>query len=417
MNQCIICRKEKDTFSDEHVIPESLGGYYHIDTVCITCNSDLGSFVDSKLVNHQFAEFQRYILGLKGGSKKLPNPFSGNHQMAENENQKIQLRLGKDGKPTPYIVPSVSYEKLSGENGGTKISINLDATDENKLDSILAKISKKFQLPLEQFDGIDRSVQSVERPNIKCTLSIDLAEFKIGLLKIAYEFAVDTVPEYFSDKSAIEISKILKNADYGSAESYINLGDGFDHTIFDSMCDYLDLESKKHYLVLSGSDRYGLQCLIHLHGMFSIGVKLSTDDYPNVTVFGVNDIGRKTFRKIYPEDIISEIYAPPKLLFQHYFQTEQSLQEFLALQEREDFDFYRFNDIYPIFDRMGNQLELNLYDKMKEVESLVTTEALKNGGIAHTFRLQGDVYIKILPSQKLVQIIAVREERRQIAKL
>lgn len=57
-NRCIICREETDSFSDEHVIPDTLGGYYHIYTVCKDCNSDLGSDVDSKLVNHRFADFQ-----------------------------------------------------------------------------------------------------------------------------------------------------------------------------------------------------------------------------------------------------------------------------------------------------------------------------------------------------------------------
>lgn len=27
---CIICRKDEQEISDEHVIPEAIGGYYHI---------------------------------------------------------------------------------------------------------------------------------------------------------------------------------------------------------------------------------------------------------------------------------------------------------------------------------------------------------------------------------------------------
>lgn len=418
MTQCIICREEKDSFSDEHVIPDALGGYYHIYTVCKPCNSDLGSFVDSKLVNHQFAEFQRYILGLKGKSKKLPNPFSGMHHIAENEGKKIQLRLGKDGKPTPYTVTSVSYEDVPGKFGGTKISISLDATDEKKLDDILAKISKKLKIPLAQFNNIQRNVESIERPNIQCTLSIDLSEFKIGLLKIAYEFATDTIPEYFSDESAIEISNILKTANYKAVESYVSIGNGFDHAIFDSMRNYIDLDSKKHYLALASTDQHGLQCLIHLHGMFSVGIILSREKYSSdLAVIGVNDIDGKSFRKIYPKDLLSEMYAPPELQLQYYFQTEQSLQEFLATQESDNFVFYLVDNMIPIFDKMGNQLESNLHEKMKNVESLVTSEVLAEGEIAHTFPLNEELFIKILPSQQLIQVIAVREKWRQIAKL
>lgn len=417
-NQCIICREETDNFSDEHVIPDALGGYYHIYTVCKSCNSDLGSSVDAKLVNHRFADFQRYLLGLTGKSKKLPNPFSGTHHLAEDTNKKIQLRLDEDGKPAPYTITNVSYEESENEGGGTRVSICLDASDEKKLDSILKKISKKLQVPIEQFEGIDRSVQTIEQPNIKFSLSIDLAEFKIGLLKIAYEFSVDTVDGYFTDPSAIEVSKILKTADYDSVEKFVSIGTGFDHKLFDGMRDYLDFESKKHYLIIVGSQTHGLVCLIHLHGMFSVGVCLSKLPYPdNLAVIGVNDIHGKTFRKVYPEQLLQEIYAPPELRFQYYFPTENSLREFLSLQSAENFDFCRTATSYPVFDRSGNCLDSDLYETMKASEHLVTSESLDAGGIAHTFPIQSELFIKIMPSEKLVQVIAVREELRQVSKL
>ncbi|SEQ02529.1 HNH endonuclease [Amphritea atlantica] len=415
---CIICREESDNFSDEHVIPDALGGYYHIYTVCKECNSDLGSSVDAKLVNHQFAEFQRYLLGLTGKSKKLPNPFSGTHHIAEDVNKKIQLRLGEDGKPTPYTITNVSYEELETEGGGTKVSICIDASDEKKLDSILEKIAKKLQVPIEQLEGIDRSVQTVEKPNIKCSLSIDLADFKIGLLKIAYEFSVDTVDGYFSDPSAIEISEILKNAKYDSVEKFVSIGSGFDHQIFDGLRDYLDFESKKHYLIIVGSQDHGLVCLVHLHGMFSVGVRLSNLPYPDsLAVIGVNDIEKKSFRKIHPEQLLQEVFAPPELRFQYYFPTEHAAQEFLDLQTSEEFGFHTTEAGHPVFDSQGNPLDSDLYSKMKESEHLVTSEALEGGGIAHTFPIQDELFIKILPTGKLVQVIAVREELRQIAKL
>jgi len=417
-NHCIICREETTDFSDEHVIPEALGGYYHIYSVCRSCNSKLGSSVDSKLVNHQFADFQRYLLGLKGKSNKLPNPFSGTHHLAEDETKKVQLRLDENNKPIPYTITSVCYEKSVSEIGSTKVSILLDASDGKKLDGILHKIAKKLQVPIEQFEGIDRSIKTTQSPYIKCTLSIDLSNFKIGLLKIAYEFAVDTVDAFFSDPSAIEISGILSAAKYGSVDEYVTIGSGFDHTLFDSMKDYFDLESKKHYLVLIGSKSDGLCCLIHLHGMFSIGVQLSNLPYPdNLAVFGVNVINGRSFRKVYPDELIKELYSAPELRFQYYFSTESSLREFLELQSADGFGFFVTENGHPIFDHAGNCLNLNLHEKMKSVESLVESEALEDGGIAHTFPFQEEVFIKITPSGRLVQVIAVREELKQVSKL
>lgn len=416
-DMCIICREVTDDFSDEHVIPDALGGYYHIHTVCTSCNSNLGSAIDSKLVNHQFADFQRYLLGLRGKSKKLPNPFSGTHHLADDESKKIQLRLDSDNKPVPYTITNVTYEKIESDEGGTKVSICLDASDEKKLDGMLNKIAKKLRVPIEQFENIDRSIQT-QSPYIKFTLAIDLSEFKIGLLKIAYEFAVDTVEDYFDDPSATEISRIIKHAEYSSVEEYVSIGNGFDHKLFDSMGTYLDLDSKKHFLLLSGSQSYGLLCLVHLHRMFSIGVQLSKSPYPdNLMVIGVNDIEGKSFRKVYPDNLLKELYSAPELRFQYSFPSDAAVREFLALQSAENFDFLRIDNEIPVFDRLGNTMGSCLYQKMMAVENLVTSEALEGGGIAHTFPLQEEIFIKIVPSGKLVQITAVREELRQVSKL
>ncbi|PHS60707.1 MAG: hypothetical protein COB00_14800 [Alcanivorax sp.] len=184
------------------------------------------------------------------------------------------------------------------------------------------------------------------------------------------------------------------------------------------MREYLDFESKKHYLIVVGSKKRGLICLVHLHGMFSVGVCLSSSPYPDdIAVIGVNDIEGKTFRKIYPEQLIQEIYAPPELRFQYYLPSENALEEFLDLQSDADFDFYRTETRFPVFNRVGNPLDLDLYEKMKASEHLVTSETLEGGGIAHTIPLQEEVFIKIIPSGRLVQIISVREEFRQISKL
>ena len=68
METCIICRKEKENkeFSDEHVIPDSLGGVYHIYNVCKECNSRLGDKIDIHLVNNIFSIIKREQLGIKG---------------------------------------------------------------------------------------------------------------------------------------------------------------------------------------------------------------------------------------------------------------------------------------------------------------------------------------------------------------
>lgn len=418
MRICIICRELREKFSLEHVIPDALGGRYHIFTVCQACNSDLGSLVDSKLVNHKFVEFQRYILGLTGKGGHLPNPFSGTHSFEGDEVRRVQLRLNDDGKPTPYVLPKVEYVNDNMGDGTTSISICLDALDESKLEGILEKLSVRLELPRESLRVEARTVETVERPSIKASLEIDLTEFKIGLLKIAYEFAVDTIPQYFHDTDAVVISRILKEAEYSLVENYVKIGSGFDHGIFDALSNFLDLKSKKHYLILASSADSGLTCLIHLCGMFSVGVNLSAVHYSETPiVIGVNDLEGKSFRKIVAADLIDLVYGPSSQSFQYYFPDETAMRKFLYEQAQDGFCFLTHNAGIAVFDKSGSPLAKSFEDTLREAESLAVTEECGDGVIVTILPIQEEVFEKIMPSHQLVQIVAVREERPLISKL
>ena len=69
---CIICHQDNQELSDEHVIPEAIGGYYHIYNVCKDCNSKLGDHVDKLLLNHWFIKAARDEKGFKGYKGYIP---------------------------------------------------------------------------------------------------------------------------------------------------------------------------------------------------------------------------------------------------------------------------------------------------------------------------------------------------------
>jgi len=415
-NICIICREKNDLMSDEHVIPDALGGYYHIYSICKDCNSLLGTNVDSKLTNHKFAEFQRYNLGLKGKSKKLPNPFSGTHKLKQDLDRQVQLRINEDGKPTPYVLPKVEYQ--NHEDGSTTINICLDATDESKLSGIIEKISKKLHIPKTKCDFSNREPQFITRPTIQGSFSIDLKEFKIGLLKIAYEFAIDTIPAYFDDDSSIEIANTLKMSDYSAAEKYVNIGDGFNKEILSPISKIVDFEKPRHILFLTSTKKSGLICIINLNKMFSVGVTLSDKKYPeDIFTIGINDLQEKSFRKFHAKEIQERLYGQRSLRFQYFFNDPASLRFFQSIQLREDFEILTQADEIPLFNESGKSLGLTLRDAMIEVENSITEEEISFKSLFLTYTLQKNFYVKIIPTDNLIQIIAVREEYQWQGKL
>ncbi len=248
MQECIICRKQKkkNEFNDAHVIPDAIGGYYHINKVCISCNSDIGNAIDVKLTNHFLTKFNRYQLGLKGKKGDLPNPFSGTHVLRDNPKQKIRYDL-KEGGFTSYLIPNLEWQD-------DVLKITIDAKDKDKLPALIQKQTKRLTKEGKRLSHQSKmNEHETPHPPISIKSTIDINDFKLSLIKIAYEFTVDTIPEYYNDSQAIIISKAIKNKDF-TYDNIQLLGDGFDRTLFTPFSHYFEFEN------LSPSKR----CLYHL---------------------------------------------------------------------------------------------------------------------------------------------------------
>lgn len=412
---CIICRKNREDMSDEHVIPDSLGGCYHIFNVCKTCNSEMGEKVDSPLVNHKLTELYRFAQELEGKSGAIPNPFSGIFMEEGNPEVKARVDVNNEGKLEVLYHPVIKLKEDAGEVQSIEIAV--DSKDEGKIDEILQKIIKRKGIPQSAIIKGERR-REIRTGWVGGKWGIDILKFKIGLLKIAYEFAVDSIPSYFSDPDAITISKILKDADYEATKEYVKIGSGLQPEIFAPFADYLDLSSKKHYLILTPAE-FGLLCLVKLHDLFSIGVVLSRRKVLDFTetVIGVNDIDGRNFRKLRIPVLINECMGPVHTRFLYYFDDDHERTK--GQPEVSS----------PTFRYEGNdKAEIPLYKKSGERYPFFAHEILgksffqshKDGNWqveVFWFDKSQKYYVKSQGSGNLYQVIALEISREQIKKV
>lgn len=101
---CIICHRDGVDLSDEHVIPDAIGGYYHIYNVCKKCNSNLGDHVDIHLLKQWMIIGARNNKRLVGKTNKLPNPLVGDG-IIEDNGTKVRMEEEKTGTIVPHILP------------------------------------------------------------------------------------------------------------------------------------------------------------------------------------------------------------------------------------------------------------------------------------------------------------------------
>ena len=415
MEICIICRELKDKMTDEHVIPESINGYYHIYKVCKSCNSILGEKVDSKLVNHKFIQFERHISSIKGKSGTIPNPFSGTHHIKDEKEQKVIIKLGDNGQLIPQLLPKVPDKIRPGE----KILITIDASDIHLKEKIIEKVLNR--------NGIDKSQVSFnekrhsERPWIESKMIVDIKDFRIGLLKICYEFAVDSIDQYFIDPFALVISKILLSADVKEMEEkIIFFGNGFEKNILTAFSNFIDFKSDNHYIILTSISGSGLICLIKIFNCFSIAIKLSDSDQllaDEDTLIGINDSASKNFEKLTIGEIINRVYSIPEYRFQYWLQNPIDVFKLYKLQENENFGFYKEENEVPFFNELGEILYPNINQKLSQRQ----LEKIDKGDFDNTLIteiiLDENLYIKLLPTLDLYKVVSVQIEQTRIKKL
>lgn len=202
------------------MFPLAIGGTLVIKRVCEVCNSDLGTVADAPLSNHLFVMFQRSELKLSGNAGKVPDAIKGlfvNGVLASDQDQRIRLEPGVDGKLEPRILYKAVDVTLS--DGRPARSITLDAsTSKQEIRKIIDRERKRAGLtPISEAEFepmmliIMSGIRTHEQPEVIFRPTIDLINFRRGLLKIAYELAWLWLGEsYLEDSTGAALRQLLR---------------------------------------------------------------------------------------------------------------------------------------------------------------------------------------------------------------
>lgn len=221
MESCIICIGENpitedNPLTDEHIIPEFIGGSLVKKNVCKTCNSKMGTGFEGALANSLFYKFPRFIHDIKGKKRSLENPFTGVYKHEEIG----RFRVNENGDLT--VIPDVSIEQVGD---GFAVNMSIDKSEFDKAKPLLEKkISRHLKSQGKEVDkakisaGIDKLLaeatqkhNKVDGPEIKGRIAIDLDAQVMLYSKIAFELAVFHFGDsYLNDPVADKLRIMLK---------------------------------------------------------------------------------------------------------------------------------------------------------------------------------------------------------------
>ncbi|MCU4314881.1 HNH endonuclease [Acinetobacter bereziniae] len=207
-DKCIICLKEEsdiNPLTDEHVIPEFMGGTFYLKNVCKGCNSKMGASFEGRLSNHIIFIFNREDNNIVGKTKYTKNPLAGAY--IADDGTKYLL----DHNSNLTIPKKIDIQKIDNNKHSlifTQISEN--ETDFNEIkDEItayaLAKL-KKDDPSITHIDLIleDQDTSSIGTLKLEKAFTLNERDLKLLALKICYEMYI-----YILNNS--ENNKLLNN--------------------------------------------------------------------------------------------------------------------------------------------------------------------------------------------------------------
>jgi hypothetical protein len=233
---CIFCGEER-TPSLEHVLPRAIGGTITTTRVCTACNSAFGSRIDAALSDFMPIRSRRAQLKLAGHSGVVPDWFEmflGEGAMVGTDGYRVRTWFNRE---TGHLETEQLFhaEEYVREDGETDMRITIDARHRADIPKILQRErSRRGLRPLteKELANVDQqlTINTIEQPVIKRSISVSFAYLRHAMLKIAYELAFLWLGEdYLSDPVAQLLRGAISDRDIASTDAipaYINVAQG-----------------------------------------------------------------------------------------------------------------------------------------------------------------------------------------------
>ncbi len=391
---CIICHKKDVPMSDEHIIPKALGGYMHTWKVCKTCNSVLGEKIDTKLTDHEMMKWERYERQLKGESgKDIPCPIEGTH--FADDGKKYRIVKEADGFVT-HCIPEI---KKSSD--GKQITLTIDPDEINSAEKIISKYCKRNGLGFDK-DSLSASpVRQKPSPGFEMQMEIDLSNFKMGLLKIAYEFTACLIDDYVNDPEACKISSILHHASEDRLDEVDFGGTGFDDVFPKLFGNYIDFtKDSRHYIMLTSLNGQ-TWCLVRLFNVFCLAIKMSDRSYPQPeeNIIAVNDFKSHDFELFTLDELTRKICHTPSVGYRFPEDYNAKLQKLFSSSQVAT--YCNANHQNLCFDESGN-MQGTVVDILRQWPDELVDVKIEDGKSTIIYHIDSKLYLMMSPSNELI---------------
>jgi len=199
--ECIICReiKNKNLFSEEHIIPDSLGGTIKILEVCKKCNEEMGKKLDYHLTDFISNRIYRKEYKISGKTGKIPEIIK-NHTY-DSKGRKIEIKTDENNN---FKLIQSPLKEFQDDN---RLQMLFQDGD-NKMEKIIEGFREKAKANGKEIEvKITEVFEPPEKYNFK--EEINLTALKMEFFKIAHEFLCHYDEDYRDSKDFLRNSSLI----------------------------------------------------------------------------------------------------------------------------------------------------------------------------------------------------------------
>ncbi|MGE7694970.1 HNH endonuclease [Lysinibacillus sp. NPDC094177] len=197
---CFYCGESLDDSlrSEEHIVPDSIGGNITTWKVCKECNTKANQQIDNKFKDQWLISWDRALLGL---TDKRGNKHTEVIETTSENGEPIQILICEDGfVPVSKPVTDINWEK--GEKGTVKV-------DPRHLKQVLKKIEKKALKKGMEINISKSSSEKIDVGKVAFTKGLDLKVIRREQAKIILGLGCFFIPNFAESDTAEALRNYL----------------------------------------------------------------------------------------------------------------------------------------------------------------------------------------------------------------
>lgn len=203
--ECLLCRKLKSEFHVEHIFPKTIGGVFTTLKICAQCNTILGKQVDTPFLSFTpVAQFRKIYKLNRNKNRTIEDPLK--KLIIINKEEQFTVRFNEIGQVEKRLIPTITPVQSTDYGNGFEITLS-KADEKELLPKIIEREAKRRNLSVNQLTVRERKEKANLEEKIIVSAPNKLMVFEF--IKILHEFALISIPDYYKDPIAIQLSDLL----------------------------------------------------------------------------------------------------------------------------------------------------------------------------------------------------------------